>query len=119
MAKSNKKKNRKSVLIPTVFGLMTIIYFVCIGLLVATGEYFSLFYLLPYLVSIGFYVYKAIKLYKYNKSDKINSKELNNDDIMILSYQDILLYDVKITEGSVLVDESSITGSIEPILKKV
>lgn len=113
------QSRRNRFIISAAFGLISIIFLISIGLLIAGGYYFSIFYLVFFALVIAISINRYIMISKLHNIKDINSKELNINDIIILSYQDILNKDAKVTNGSILVDESSCSGSQEPVAKNV
>ena len=129
-------KTYLEIILSDVFSFFNILLFVIGGLMIAAQYWTGLTFLVVLLPNIGISLFEDIKarhlmsklrvltqpqaiVLRDGKEETIKVDEIVLDDIILLSGDSQISVDGKLLSGSVIVNESALTGESRPIIKNV
>lgn len=123
------------IIFSDVFSFFNVLLFVVAGLMISAKYYSGLFFLAVLIPNIGISLYqdikarrlmgklrvlsqKKIKVIRSGKSSEIDRKDIVLDDVIALGNEDQIPVDGILLEGTIVVDESALTGESRQIIKR-
>lgn len=132
----SKTQSIKKILFENIFTFFNLVNFILAGLILYTGSYRNLLFLIIVISNIVIGTWQEIKakrtldklsllasksvdVLRNSKVEKIPEQDLVKGDIMVLSSGNQIPADAILATGSLQVDQSLLTGESTPVLKEV
>ena len=127
-------KTYLEIILSDVFSFFNVLLFVVAGLMIAAQYWIGLTFLIVLFANIGISLFEDIKarhlmsklrvltqpkvkVIRGGEEITINSDQIVLDDLLVVSSEDQICVDGVLLEGSLIVNESALTGESKPIIK--